>query len=91
MHQITRSNMIQVKKNGTIKWLHDLPGKEQDKVVELAVRRRAEVYKESKEELRNSSRRREKVKQGHVRRQALERRAKQEGETFIPTSNHIKR
>ena len=31
MHQMTRSNMIQVKKNKTIKWLHDLPNTEQDK------------------------------------------------------------
>ncbi len=45
MHQVTRSNMIQVKKNKTIKWLHDLPSAEQDNVIELAVRRRAEVSK----------------------------------------------
>ena len=59
-HQLTRSNMIQVKKNKTIQWLQDLSSTEQDKVVELAVRRRAEVSKESKEEdLKNSNQRRE--------------------------------
>ena len=84
MHQMTRSNMIQVKKNKTIKWLHDLPSTEQDKVVELAVRRRAEVSKESKEEdLRNSNQRRDKMKQAHMRRQALERRARQEREKLL--------
>lgn len=80
---MTRSNMIQVKKNKTIKWLHDLPSTEQDKVVELAVARRAQVSKESKEDLRNSNRRREKLKQAHIRRQALERRAQQE-RNFYP-------
>ena len=95
MHQMTRSNMIQVKKNKTIEWLHELPSTEQDKVVELAVARRAQVSKESKEEdLRNSNQRREKMKQAHTRRQALERRAQQEREKLlslhlITTSNEL--
>lgn len=84
MHQMTRSNMIQVKKNNTIHWLHDLPSSEQDKVIELAVARRAQVSKESKEEdLRNSNQRREKLRQAHVRKQALERRAQQEREKLL--------
>lgn len=33
LHQMTKSNMIQVKKNKTVVWLHDLPDTEQDKVV----------------------------------------------------------
>ena len=53
-------------------------------MVELAVARRAQVSKESKEEdLRNSNRRREKLKQAHIRRQALERRAQQEREKLL--------
>lgn len=84
MHQMTRSNMIQVKKNKTIKWIHDLPSTEQDKVVKLAVRRRAKVFKESKEEdLRNGNQRREKLKQAHIRRQALQKRARQEREELL--------
>ena len=84
MHQMTRSNMIQVKKNKTIQWLQDLSSTEQDKVVELAVRRRAEVSKESKQEdLKNSNQRREKMKQAHVRRQALKKRAQQEREKLL--------
>ena len=84
MHQLTRSNMIQVKKNKTIQWLQDLSSTEQDKVVELAVRWRAEVSKESKEEdLKNSNQRREKMKQAHIRRQALKKRAQQEREKLL--------
>ena len=62
----------------------DLPSTEQDKVVELAVARRTQVSKESKEEdLRNSNRRREKLKQAYIRRQAFERRAQQEREKLV--------
>ena len=68
----------------TIKWLHDLPSTEQDKVVELAVARRIQVSKESNEEdLRNSNHKREKLKQAYIRRQAFERRAQQEREKLL--------
>lgn len=84
MHQTTRSTLIQVKKNKSMKWLHGLPSGEQDRVVELAVTQRAQVSKEIKEEdLRISTQRREKLKQAHTRRQALERRAQQEREELL--------
>lgn len=37
MHQMTRSNLIQVKKNKTIKWLDELPEENQKRVLDLAV------------------------------------------------------
>ena len=84
MHQMTRSTMIQVKKNKTIKWLNDLPSTKQDEVVELAVKRRAEVSKETKEEeLKSSIKRREKMKDAHLRRQAMEKRARREKEKLL--------
>ena len=43
MHRMTRSTTIQVKKNKTVNWLHNLPNKEQDKVVELAVKMKPNV------------------------------------------------
>lgn len=36
---MARSNLVQVKKNETVKWLHDLP-KEELKVIDLAVEKR---------------------------------------------------
>ena len=40
MHQMTRSNLVEVKKNGTMTWYQDLPQEEKSAVTKLAVRRR---------------------------------------------------
>ncbi len=84
MHQMTRSNMIQVKKNKTIDWLQTLPETELENVVDLAVRRKAEVLKESQElDERNRDQRREKIKKAHMRRQAFQLRSQKEREKLL--------
>ena len=50
MHQAARSNLIQLKKNKTLKWLSSLPSDEQKSIVDLAVKRRRCVSKECQEE-----------------------------------------
>ena len=59
LHQDARSNLNQVKKNKTIKWLDELSEKQQLEVVELAVEMKPIVELESKKksELIKSKRR----------------------------------
>ena len=56
LHQLTRSNLVQAKKNKTIKWLDNLTDAEQGKVIELAVRSRKSVKKSLNEEEEEQSR-----------------------------------
>ena len=79
LHQLSRSNLIQVKKNKTIQWFQQLPKKQQHSIVELAINRRAEVAKRYKEEEAiRSLKRREKMVRDIYRRDVLEQRAKEE-------------
>ena len=76
MHQMSRSNLIQAKKNKTIRWLHQLPCDQKSNVVTLARRRRVEVAKSSQEtELERNKIRQEKVMREKRRRDALKERA----------------
>lgn len=82
MHQMSQSNLIQV--NKTVDWLQKQPSTEQERVIDLAVRRRMEVSKESKQEdEKNSVLRREEMKHTHLRRQALLQRAQREKEKLL--------
>ena len=47
---MARSNLIQVKKNRTMQWLHDLPEEEQEQVIDLAVKRSQIVQKVCKDQ-----------------------------------------
>ena len=47
---MARSNLVQVKKNRTLKWLSNLSEQDQLAVVDLAVKKRQEVHKEYKDE-----------------------------------------
>ena len=50
LHQMTRSNLIEVKKNRTMKWIDQLPEDHFETVVDYAVKRRKEVMKKYREE-----------------------------------------
>lgn len=64
--QDSRSNLVEVKKNKTIKWLDTLPEEKQDKVRWVA------VAKECKEENeKQSERRRKKILEDHKKKVAL--------------------
>ena len=87
---MTRSNMIQVK-NKTIDWLQTLPQTELENVVDLAVRRKAEVSRESKEEdQRNSDQRREILKSSCKETSFPAEVSEGERQTSAATSNYIK-
>jgi len=70
MHQQTRSNLAQIKKNKTMEWLHTLPHQKQDEVLELAYAQRSEVSKErQKEDKRRCQLRKEKMLQANKKMQ----------------------
>lgn len=79
LHQMTRSNMVELKRNKTIKWLNDLPCKQQNEVIDLAVEMRQSVQKECKsEDEQRAIRRRQMMTHAHTRREALKKKAQQE-------------
>lgn len=79
LHQQSKSNLIQVKKNKTMRWLHELPDDKHDTVIELAVKRRKTVTQLDKEGAAQRSKlRREKMVRENCRREALKRRAARE-------------
>ena len=50
MHQVTRSNLVQLKKNKTIQWLQQLPQPQQNDIIDLAVTSRKEAFTSRKED-----------------------------------------
>ena len=79
MHQTGRSNLVQVKKNKTLKWLSSLPEKNQASVVNLAVKERKNVAEKCKsEEQKRAAQRQQNMMQAHLQRETL--RQKQEAE-----------
>ena len=84
LHQMARSNLIEIKKNKSMKWLQQLPSEQKDKVLDLAVKRRREVLRERKEEdQKRAEQRRDKLIQVHTQRQALLRRAQVEKDKLL--------
>lgn len=96
LHQLSRSNLIQVKKNKTIEWFQQLSKEQQHSVVELAIHRRAEVAKQYKDqEAIRRVQRREKMLCEKRQRDAREQRAIKERERLsnlhlITTTNELK-
>ena len=77
--QLTRSNLIETKKNKTMQWLDELPQEERDQVVNFAVRLREKVksdYREEREHVK--AQRSKKLMEQKQRRDALKRRAQEE-------------
>lgn len=78
LHQMTRSNLIEVK-NKTMQWMNHLPEDQFETVVDYAVKRRKDVMREYQEEERVRSKQRcELMVQAKKRREALQQRAKKE-------------
>ena len=74
---MARSNLVQVKKNKTMQWLHDLPDEEQLKVIDLAVEKRRSVRKEYKDE-KELRERRQNMVLANARGEALKRKTQKE-------------
>lgn len=81
LHQLSRSNLIQVKKNKTLSWFQQLGKQQQKDIVELAVKRRRQVEKQYKnEEVAQSMQRRTNMAKEKRRRDAFEMRAREKRE-----------
>jgi len=81
MKQVTRSNIVTVKKNKTIQWLNALEQEQQQNITEMAAKNRKRVHKNDQyEEKRISERRRELMLQAHEKRIQLENKAALEKE-----------
>lgn len=79
LSQLTRSNLIETKKNKTMLWLRELPQEERDQVVTLAAARRARVKTDSKEEQEFiKAQRTKKLYEQKQRRDALKKRTQEE-------------
>ena len=66
MDQLTRSNMVQIKKNKTMEWLDNLPNTKQEDIVRIAMKSKHEIaksYQEHKNEV--SQKRRDHLVQKH--------------------------
>ena len=78
---MARSNLVQVKKNKTLKWLSNLPEDEQSTIVDLAVKQRRLVSKQCREEEKmRSQQRQQKMLKENAKRVALEKRLQEEKE-----------
>ena len=79
IHQGTRSNLNEIKKNKTMTWLDALTNERQEKILGMAVEQRVLVSRERKEvNEKQAAQRREKLHREHIKRQALEQRAQKE-------------
>ena len=81
MHQLTRSNLVEIKKNKTMKWFRELPQNERQAVSYLAKKSRGDVMKKyQEEELARSKQRQENMRHCHERRKAVREKAAREKE-----------
>lgn len=79
LHQMARSSIVEVKKNKTISWLHELPDKDQEKVIDLAVASRKSVHEEYKQEEKQRAEKRQlRLKEEHARKEFVKRKAYEE-------------
>ena len=81
LHPMTRANLVQVKKNKTLKWLSSLPETHQVSVINHAIKQRHSVLKEYKEEEhQRATQRRENMLQAKIQRETLKRKMQEEKE-----------
>lgn len=82
--QAARSNLVEIKKNHTMRWLCKLPNEKQVEVLDLAVKERPRVVEEHRklEEYRSQQRKQAMLK-ANVRREALRRKAHQERDELL--------
>lgn len=69
LHQVARSSLVEVKKNKTMQWLHQLPDEQQAKVIDLAVVSRQRLHEEYKHEEERARERQQRMKEEHVKRE----------------------
>ena len=76
---MTRSNLVEVKKNGTMKWLKEFSSGMKQTVTTTAMRMRKEVMRQcNEEEMTRSKCRQENMKQSYQRRMIMREKAAKE-------------
>ena len=79
MHQLTRSNLVEVKKNGTLEWYRNLPLEKRSCVARTAQKRRKLVAQQySEEEKVRSEKRQENMRKCHRKQEASKAKAAKE-------------
>ena len=74
LHQMSRSNLVQLKKNKTMKWLSQLPGEKQTSVIDMAVKNRHRVKQTCiEEESARAEQRRKKMIYEHDKRESMKK------------------
>ena len=96
MHQMARSNLVQTKKNATLKWLSDLPEEKQSEIVDLAIKQRKHVHKDCQDEEKMRCRQRQqRMVDENTKRVATDKRLQEEKEKLsqshlITSSSELK-
>ena len=84
LHQLARSNLVQVKKNKTLKWLSNLEEDDQLAVINLVVKQRRLVTKECRdEENARAQQRKQKMLQENAKRAVQEKKLREEKEKLL--------
>ena len=79
LHQVTKSNLTELKKNKTMCWLNEQPKFAQEHLIELACKRKASVLREIKEDEETlAKQRRERMISEKKKRDALQSRIEKE-------------
>ena len=79
VHQMSRSNLVQLKKNKTMKWLSDLPSETQTAVIDMAVKQRRQVKQTYDErQTARAEHRKQAMIKDHAKREAVKKRLYEE-------------
>ena len=77
LHQVAKSNLIELKKNKSLKWFDDLPDNQQLSIIDLAIEKREAVKLDSKQRSEQiMSQRKEKMIKNHQRQEEIKRKMK---------------
>ena len=96
LHQMSRSNLVQLKKNMTMKWLSHLPSEKQTAVIDMAVKQRRQVKQTyNEEQTARAEHRKQAMIKDHAKREAMKKRLYEEKQKLsqlhlITTSQELK-
>ncbi len=96
LHQMSKSNLVQAKKNKTVQWLDGLPSDQQHNIVEFARKSRVQVKKaydsaqEDRQKFRQEKMIREKNRRDAFQKRAAEEKAKLSKVHLITTGDELK-
>ena len=79
LHQMSRSNLVLLKKNKTMKWLSQLPSEKQTAVIDMAVKQRRQVKQTyNQEHTARIEHRKQAMIKDHAKREAMKKRLYEE-------------